>query len=244
MRTTLIFLCLFYTLIAFGDEQRLVTSFKSANGKCFLQYSKKRWSLKDGTGKVRYSIKDHGYTSMTIFVSDDGQRLTIIDDFMEGQKIGGRTAILFFNKGKLINSYKLTDLVKDTCNVAFSVWHTMWTIDDFAFKDHDSVFSIATFEFNEMEFDTFTGQLIRDKKPLPFDENASIVIGQFTKGDSTHCVMRVSRYIAGKRTPGDYIDFATRSFGRGTWNEELMIRDGIDVTPERFIHRMMPNGCK
>jgi hypothetical protein len=243
MRTILTLLCLFCIKFALADEPRMTTSFKSTNGKFSLQYAKKRWRLKDASGRVLYSIRDYGYTSMTIFVSNDGQRLTVIDDFMEGQIIEQRAALLFYNNGKLIHSYKLTDLVKDTCNVAFSVWHTMWSIDDYGLKDHDSTFSVATFEFNEMEFDTFTGKMISDQKPIPFDKEASIVIGQFTKGDSAQCVMIISKYISGKRIPGDYIKFTTHSFGKGVWRQELMIKDGIDVTPVRFRGRMIPNGC-
>jgi hypothetical protein len=229
--------------LVLADDQRLTTVFKSANGKFSLQYTKKIWRLKDEKGKVLYWIKDHNYTSMTIFVSNDGKRLTVMDDFMEWSYPWQRPVLQFFDKGKLLRSYKLIDLVKDSCNIARSVWHTIWLLDDFGFKAQDTLFSLATFEYNEIEFDTYTGLLIKDQKPAPFDENTSIVVGTFTKRDSTQCHMKIRSYIAGKKLPGDEIYFTTHSFGNGVYTESLMIRNGVDVTPIRFRARMWPNRC-
>jgi|GEM_PF-6901443 len=55
---------------SFADEQRLTTLFKSENKLFSLQYAKKKWQLKDSLGKVKYTIQDRGYTSMTILISN------------------------------------------------------------------------------------------------------------------------------------------------------------------------------
>src|SRR5215469_1888300 len=232
------------TWIVRADEPRLTTQFKSANGKFILQYHKKIWRLTNEKGKVLYKLKDRSYTTMTIFVSSDGMRLTIIDDFMEWRNPWQLPVLQFFNKGKLVNSYKLKDLVNDSCNLAHTIWHTLWSLDDYGFKSQDSLFSLATFEFNEMEFDTYTGAQVKNQKPAPFDENTSIVVGTFTKGDSALCHMKIRSFIAGKRPAGNEIDFTTYSFNKGNWTELLMIRDGVDATPDRFRARMHPDGCK
>jgi hypothetical protein len=244
MLKTLLFLSLlFIAKLVLADEPRLRTVFKSANGKFTLQYAKKMWRLKNAKGKVLYRINDDSYTIMTIFVSNDGKRLTVIDDFMEWSFPWRRPVLQFFDNGKFLRSYKLMDLVKDSCNLAHSSWHTIWSLGDFGFRVQDSLFSLATFEYNELEFDTYTGLLIKDQKPAPFDKNTSIVVGTFTKMDSSRCHMQIRSYIAGKKLPGDAIDFTTHSFGQGTYTESLMIRDGVDVTPIRFRAVMWPNGC-
>lgn len=228
---------------AFADEQRLTTLFKSENGKFTLQYFKKHWKLKNELGKTLYSIKDKGYTSMTIFVSNDGERLVVFGDFMEGHRLGQRMGIAFFKNGVQVNSYKLTDLVTDTCNVLQSIWHTTWTLEDYSLIRSDSIFSIATFEFKEIEFNTYTGQIVKNKRPKPFDKNTLIVIGEFKKGESSKCAMSILKYIYGPSQPNDTLTFITESFGIGKWRQTLMIKDGIDVTPDRFRKGFIGSTC-
>jgi hypothetical protein len=246
MRTTILILTLLFAQkLVFADEPRLTTVFKSANGKFILQYHKRIWRLKNEKGTVLYKMKDYGYTSMTIFISNDGQRLVVIDDYMgSSTRRQERSVLEFFIRGKMLRSYQLKNLVQDSCNVALTSWHIIWSLDDYGFKSRDSLFSLATFEYNEMEFDTYNGALIKNQKPAPFDENTTIVVGTFTKGDSPQCHMRVRSFIAGKRLPGNEIDFITHSFGTGNWTESLMIRNGVDVTPIRFRARMFPGACK
>lgn len=217
-----------------ADEQRMQTTFKSKNEKFTLQYSKNRWKLKDEKGKTLYSMKDKGYTSMTISISDDGRRVVIVDDFVEGRNIGQRAGISFFNNGTLTNSYKIANLLSDTCNIAISVWHTMWALGDFGFIKSDSIFSMATFELNEIEFDTYNGKIVKNKKAEPFDETALIVIGEFYKGGGEQCKMKIRRYIIGTKQENDTIIFKTKYYGIGLWKQLLMIKNHEDVTPIRF----------
>jgi hypothetical protein len=223
-----------FTNISFADEQRLTTLFKSESGKYSLKYSKKKWRLLNETGKVLYSIIDKNYISMTIFVSNDGQRLVVIDDFMEGHQIKERPALIFFKDGIKTATYKLKDILNDTCNVRQSIWHTIWSLEDFGFKKTDSLFSLATFEFNEFEFNTFNGTLLKKNKPKPFDEKTFIVYGKFYKGDNSETTMTILKYIAGPKMPENKITFKTKSFGKGSWTQTIMIKDGIEVTPARF----------
>lgn len=244
MRTIItIILLVFSAKVSFADEQRLTTLFKSENGKYSIKYSKKKWHLTNEFGKVIYSIQDKHYTSMTIFVSNDGQRLVVIDDFMEGHQIKDRPALIFFQNGTLTTSYKLREILSDTCNVTKSIWHTTWSLEDFGFSKNDSTFSIATFEFNEFEFDTFNGTLIKREKPKPFDENTVIVYGKFHKGDSDETTMTILKYIAGQKVPDNRLTFKTKSYGKGNWTETLMIKNGMEVTPIRFRTRLIGYSC-
>ena len=242
-RTLIIILLLLFVKLSFADEQRLTTLFKSANGKYSLQYSKKAWRLKDNGRKTLYSIPDRGYTSMTIFISNDGQRLVVIDDFMEGHEIKRRPAITFFQKSHITASYKLTDMVSDTCNISYSIWHTTWSLEDFGLRRNDSTFSLATFEFNEFEFDTFSGQIQKKAKPAIVNPKSLIVFGKFYKGDNEETTMTIAKYIVGQKQLNNQINFKTRSFGKGSWTETLIINDGVDVTPIRFRNSITTNGC-
>ena len=244
MRTTIIACLLTFLMkVSFADEQRLTTLFKSENGKYSLNYSKKNWRLLNEAGKVLYAIADKNYTSMTFFISNDGQRLVVIDDFMEGHQIKQRPAVIFFQNGKLTATYKLKDILADTCNVTKSIWHTVWSLEDFGFRKADSLFSFATFEFNEFEFNTFNGILIKKDRPKPFDENTYVVYGKFYKGDNEETTMTILKNIAGQKTLDNKLTFRTKSFGNGNWTEALMIKDRVDVTPIRFRVRLIGYSC-
>ncbi len=247
MRTAILFtLLLFLSKPSFADDFRSRTLFKSENGKYFFQYSKKKWKLIDETGKVHYSIKDMGYTSMTIFVSNDGQRIVILNDFMQGHRIGQRPALIFFLKGQMTSLYKLKDILSDTCNVSLTVWHTKWSLQDFKFIQTDSIFSLATFEFNEFEFDTFTGQIKKKSRPFPFDENTFIVFGKFHTQDGDQATtITILKYIAGQKQSNNKLSFKFRNyrFGEGSREKIFMIKDGIDVTPDRFREHIPAPSC-
>lgn len=236
-------LVLVFSEISFADDPRVTTLFKSENGKFLLKYSKKKWRLIDGSGKVRYHIKDRGYASMTIFVSNDGQSLVVIDDFMQGHKISDRPALIFYQNGKETANYKLVDILDDTCSVRKSIGHTTWSLEDYGLVNNDSVFSVATFEFNEFEFNAFNGELLKKAKPRPFDESTYIVYGKFHKGSNEQTTMSILKHIAGPKPLGDKITFKTGSYGNGTWTEALMIKDGVDVTPLRFKARPFGYSC-
>lgn len=245
MRTVFLFIVLaICSKLSFADEQRVQTLFKSENGKYSFQYSKKKWKLKDETGKVQYYIKDMGYTSMTIFVSNDGQRIVIINDFVEGHKIDQKSALIFFLKGEMTSLYKLTDILSDTSNVSLTIWHTLWSLEDFKFIQTDSIFSLATFEFYEFEFDTFSGQIKKKSRSVPFDENTLIVFGSFRteEGDKT-TTMTILKYLAGQKKPNNKLNFKfkTRTFGQGSYRRTFMIKDGVDITPFRFYNIQTPS---
>jgi hypothetical protein len=39
--------------------------------------------------------------------------------------------------------------------------YVKWSLEDFDLAKNDSTFSLATFEFNEIDFNTKTGQIIK-----------------------------------------------------------------------------------
>lgn len=227
----------------FADEQRIQTRFESKNGEYSVQYKKSKWILIDKSGSVKYKFRDQGFTSMTIIVSDNGQNIVVIDDFMEGHIIGDRKAVWIFNNGILSQSYRLKDLLSDTCNISMSVWHTVWCIESFGFIDNQNHFSISTFELTDYVFDLTTGQIISNKKPDGFDSETLIVFGEFRKGNGEQATIKIERYIAGGLQKENKITFTTKYYGYGLWREVLMIKNGIDMTPDKYRGKIFLNTC-
>jgi hypothetical protein len=178
---------------------------------------------------------------MTIFVSNSGQNVVIIDDFMQQQTIGKRTVLWIYNQGELKTSYKLTEIIKDTCNISLSIWHATWCIDDYGFKNDEKEFSLSTYEFFELTFDLETGQILSNKRPSTFDNETNIVFGEFRKGSGDQATMKILRYIEGEKQPDNKITFTTKYFGTGLWTQALMIRSGIDITPNKYRNGILIN---
>jgi hypothetical protein len=236
MKRYILILFLLIANLTFADEPRISTLFKSENQKFILQLSKNNiWLLKNSNGTTVYSIKDKNYTCMSALISNDGNKIVVINDFVEGHKVKQTMALTFYYRGRLVREYKLEDLIDDSTNVSLSIWHTTWCIDDFGFEMSDSVFSIATYEFNEISFSTFTGEISCNKKPYPFDHNTLIVKGNFYVNEESDSIkMSITKYIYGVKQDNNTIAFRG-FFGKGNWeNEILMIKNGVDVTPLRY----------
>jgi len=225
----------------FADEQRINSKFESSNGEYTIHYNKKKWIVTNKSGSTLYKIPDQGFSSMTIFVSNSGQNVVIIDDFIEHHTIGNRTALWIYNHGELKSSYKLTEIVKDTCNISLSVWHTTWCINDYGLTNDEKEFSLSTYEFFEYSFDLETGQILSNKRPGTFDIETSIVYGEFRKGNGEQATMKILRYIEGEKQPDNKITFTTKYFGAGLWTQALMIRNGIDITPDKYRNGILIN---
>lgn len=242
-RLLLILISLLLITACFADEQRIQTKFESKNGKYSAQNKKSKWILTDKSGSVKYEFQDHGFTSMTIFISNDGHNVIVIDDFMEGHIIGDRKALWIISNGILSKSYRLKDLLSDTCNISKSIWHTDWCIEDFGFIDNQLHFSISTYELTDFVFDLTTGQMITNKKPEGLDSETLIVFGEFRKGNGEQSTMKIERYISGELQKANKITFITKYYGSGLWREVLMIKNGIDITPDKFRGKIFINTC-
>jgi hypothetical protein len=228
----------------FADEQRLRTLFRSNNGQYTIKLIKKKWQLSDKQGKVLYSIPDNSYTSMTILVSNNGRNLVIINDFVEGFQFQNRIGLRFFNSGIPSKTYMLTDLISDSCNISQSVWHSRWSLEDFGLIKSDSSFSLATYEFNEFEFNTKSGDIIKKAKPEAYDGNTAILITEFDKHEKTDSVsLKIIRQISGVTILKNGTVISTDAYGQGRWRTILMIKNNKDVTPNRFRNHIFLNRC-
>ena len=222
------------TICCFADNPRFRTKFESTNGKRSITYRSGKWIFGDSTSLEKYKIVDNGFTSMTIFISNNGQNIVVIDDYMVGHKIGDRNALWFYNNGKLVKSYRLNELISDTCNISQSVGHTEWCLEDFEMIDSKNLFTLSTYELTEFIFDLTTGEVISNKKPDIFYSKSFIAYGEFRKGNEEQATMRIKRYISGDVQHENIINFKTKHYGAGLWQELLLIKSGVDVTPDKY----------
>jgi hypothetical protein len=239
---SLLFFLLLLSVCCFADEQRIQTKFTSENKEYTIEYKKGgKWHLKNKAGRTLYKIKRQGFTSMTMFVSNDGKNVVVFNDFKEGRTIEDDIAIWFYTDGKLQNSYKFIELLDDTCNVMTSIWHVTWAFDE-KLNNLDKTFSFSTFEFYDYAFDAKSGQLLKKERP-GFDEHTIIVYGNFKIGNSSKSIINIQRYVAGNKVSGDKLIFKTDRFGPGNWNRPLMIQNGIDITPSKFSKQFIGYSC-
>lgn len=242
-QTLLLFLGLVSIFDCFADAPRFETKFESSNGEYSMQLHKKKWILTNRNGFLKYSIKDNGFTSMTVLISDNGQNIVVINDCMGDRNIGENTALWIYKKGKLLKSYKLSELLNDTCNISRTTEGIIWTYGDYGFVDKQSHFSFSTYELSEFIFDLSTGQIVQIKKPEGYDSDCLIVFGEFRKGNENCATMKILKYISGKTQENNKITFKTESYGAGLWRLLLMIKNGVDITPEKYRGNLFLNRC-
>ena len=234
----------FLTKNAYSDEPRYRSQYYSKDSTFYIKLtSKNSWTVFNKSGYRQYNITDENFISMTIRISNDGKRILVLDDFCENHKMKDRNVFWVFVEGKLKKKYKLTELIEDTCNVSLSVWHLDWLVDRSDFNEDQSKFEISTNEFYSYIIDTYSGEIILKTRPEEFNENTIIAYGTFYQTKGKKIEMKIHKYIFGKKQPNDKIQFNTSYYENGKWTTTLMIKDGVDITPNKFRVLYTLNNC-
>jgi len=217
-----------------ADEPRYRDSFSSRNKAFTIKLEGKVWNLRNTKGETLYSLKDSGYTSQTILVSDNGEQLIIIDDYINGHNIPDAPVLKFYNNGRLVHSYRFADLVGSYCYCSYSVSHIRWVLFDFSLSTNDSLFNLATYELYEYEFNA-NGDMVKKQRPPGYNDSAAIVYGKFyrIKGSPKTYELKVKVYVTGERFKDDKLVFKARKLPKDG-SRVLMIANGMDITPERY----------
>jgi hypothetical protein len=231
----LVFLCCSF------DEPRLNSFFVSKYNGCVLKMNKSirkklKWEMfTNGSIKPIFSIPDSGFYSKEGIVTNDCRKVIFINDYPVGEKPNDSEKMLFFYEdGHHTSTYSWKDFQVDSLMIRRSIGHFEWLLD-FELQDEERKFTLITRDWWEYEFVTLTGKFLTKKRPLGFDENTVIVGGKFYRSPATtKSRMYITKQLAGKTVQEKYIDFDANRFGIGTWNSVLMIRDGEDITPEKY----------
>jgi len=245
-RLATIILIIVSTISAFADEDRYMTEFKSADGNISIKLEKNNWVVRNkDEKKLLYSIKDKEYSSMFILISNDARNIVIIDDYINNTQFLDRPIIWVFVEGKEVSSFKPNEIIKNYCNAGYSVSHVSWCLSDFSLDNSTKRFHFSTYEFFEMTIDLNNGKILEQKRPEGFDKNTVIVYGEFRKNNGTKAKMKVIRYVSEISNPENEIEFNTDYFGKGQWKKTLMIKDGLDITPKKYLlETMFLDDCK
>jgi hypothetical protein len=235
MRLFFLVLILFLTNYASrADDGRYLDSFSSRNKAFYIKLEGKLWHVRNAKGATLYSLKDSGYATQTILVSDNGERLVIIDDFIYNINIPDGPVLRFYNKGQLTNAYRFIDLVSSYCFSTHSVSHVRWVLFDLALSNDENLFNLATYELYEYEFNA-NGDILKKQRPRGYNDSASIVYGAYSrvKGTRNSYQLKVKVVVAGASHKGDDIQFKAKKLSK-EGSLVFMIADGIDITPERY----------
>lgn len=217
-----------------ADDGRYRDFFSSRNKAFSIKLEGNIWYLRNVKGDTLYSLKDSGYATQSIFVSNNGEKLVIIDDYIDDLNIPAGPVLRFYNNGRLINSYRFADLVSSYCYCTHTVSHVRWILFDFSLSVNEDTFSLATYELYEYEFN-IDGAILKKQRPQGYNDSASIVYGDYfhIQGAKNTWQLKVKKYMAGAKYEGDTVQFKAKI--RATQGRQVfMIANGIDVTPERY----------
>lgn len=195
-----------------ADEPRRVSSSASANHRFELNqvsdtHTTETWSLVDkNTGAARYTII--GVLSpRTLFVSDDGRSVLVVDDFSERRPAKDLDVLLFYRDGKLIRSVRMGELIQDLSNISSSVSHFQWFFDGPSHSIRDGRLRLETFELVSYEFDIATGQTLRRQVDPALSPGAVYVYGELEKLGGKRYAVKVCQLAYGKLPPGGRVNF-------------------------------------
>jgi hypothetical protein len=97
-----IILTLFYIGITIGnawaDEPRNQTVVRSRNEHFTFKLKKNNWNMTDSKGNMLYSIPEKGFVAMSVFITNDGKNVVVMDDLISGSKLNKKTVLRFFMK--------------------------------------------------------------------------------------------------------------------------------------------------
>lgn len=188
----LILLALFPAKI---DEPRYKGSFVSENGKYEFKQTTMyvqpvTWALfEKGKDKPLYQLTGQ-FGDRTVFVSNDGVTLVVIDDWSARPHSKDLDVLLFYQNGTLKKKYLLGDLLKDQSNVSASVSHFWWMITEKHFV-RDGKLTFKTLELVDYEIDCLTGEIISQKLDPLIDAKTIYAYGEVSLVSEQTYEMRV-----------------------------------------------------
>jgi len=173
MRSSILLLLFFFmTGVLICDQPRRVYRFSSPNGIYSIKLTNEEqglWTVFENSKKYkkpipRYSIVDplKAYKlsgdstlkpdiimeymgqleTMSIFLSNDGKRIVVVNDWPEDLD-KGHLLLMFYDRGRMLKSYKLQDLVEDKSNLWESASHYGW-LSDYNCNIESDVLTIVT----------------------------------------------------------------------------------------------------
>ena len=216
-----------------GDEFRYRTSFQ--NSSFIIELQEDHWVLSSlKPREKKYSIKDQGFGTMSILISEDGEKVIVIDDFSVGIEKDNRTVIWLFENGELIRTHSLSSIIDDTCNLTISVSHISWCLSDFKIDSEDNHLSFSTNEMYDFEMNLSDGSL-KKYRPIGFTGETLVAYGKIEKLADKRYRLHIVRVLSMQTINEGYLDYTSGNVGFENSVRLIAIEDEIDITPQQYL---------
>ena len=103
-----------------------------------------------------YTLRGN-FASRSVFVGEDGNTVTVVDDFSERDPVGTLEVLHFFDEGRLTRAYTLGELLEDVRSIRPTVSHFLWLSD---LRYAEPLLRLETTEGRQLEFDVGTGEIL------------------------------------------------------------------------------------
>jgi hypothetical protein len=216
-----------------ADEFRYRTKFQ--NSDFIIELKDAYWILSSlKTKDERYSIKDQGFGTMSILISDDGEKIVVIDDFSVGIETDNRTVIWLYNNGDLIKSHTLSEMIEDMCNLSISVSHISWCLSDFTLDADNNVFTFSTNEMYNFKIDLSTGG-VEKCRPHGYTEETIIAYGKIQRLEGKKYRIHIIRVLSSQDEGIESFDYTTNNIGFENSIRLIAIEKGVEITPQKYL---------
>jgi hypothetical protein len=223
------FLFVLLYLNAYSDDGRSRFSFKSGNGEYELRVINAKqqkslstplsgsilqdslsWGLFENSSEAPlYVLKGNNISSKTVFVSNDGKSVAIIDDYSVAEPSDTLRVIDFYKSGSLFKVYRLGDLLCSSYNISESVSHFTW-LPKLDFFPSSNTLVLETFELNTIRFDIVSGRIINKIRNPILTKTSFLGFGRIHKLSRDKYEFIVSQRVYGKVPDNGKIVFRTK----------------------------------
>jgi hypothetical protein len=262
MRLLFLLIAILTGSLAFADQPRIRLEFKSPNKKFTLkainsvydtifveEYGiyhykliSRTWALYKGKPRNSktplYSFEHTDISSKTALVSNDGQFITIIDDYSEYESSEDLVSLEFLQRGMRLSTIQMSQLLGCTNNVSRSVSHFTWC---WIWFDGQKL-EIQTYELTNYQFDIETGQITSSKIASEIEGEISFVYGEFLGEENGSQKLKVCHLIKGSIPKNGIIYFKGLENPYRKSYYTIIVKDG-EVLDLPYLRNVMLNSC-
>jgi hypothetical protein len=227
-KVVLLVVLLLKTINAFSDSPQITYEFSSGNSRYrlkvvektyegakveeyFCPWCSEKWGMFDSkTGELIYGI-DEKISSQKAYISNDGNHIVLINDWPQQPVSDSIVLVAFYEKGKLVKSYGLSDIFQCGYNVTTSISHFSWLMEDAKLNYTTNKLSLNTLELKYFEFNLKNGDLIKARKNKKLKNNDILVYGNVIKQGNNLFRVDVCHRVYGEVPESGAITFRSKN---------------------------------
>jgi co-chaperonin GroES (HSP10) len=193
--------------------------------------------IEEATGAMRYRVEGD-FEPRTVFISDDGASMAVIDDFSERQPTPDLDVLVFYHQGVPIKQFTLGELLRDPSNISRSASHFQWFFYPEDMGIVNSKLKLKTYELTSYEFDVRTGELLAKSVDPILTKDTVYVYGEVRALGNRRYEIDVCQQVYGEVPEGGKIQFEAgkgNAFEMNRFDYSLILKDGKLVAREEVI---------